>query len=119
MPVETSRAEFLSDVFTNIFEDYGTNSWRQVSKYKWEGLGDKFHGEICEIGDGDLEEYHTVDKKTLTLGISRIVGGHIKIGEQYKSAIALANSTNDAGIIDAYDSDMILQAGLFNELRYG
>src|SRR5574339_535736 len=106
MPVETSRAELLSDVFTNIFEDFGTNTWRQVTKYRYldndgNDLGDKFYGQICEIGDGDIEEYHDVNKKTITLGISRIVGGHIPINETIKSSIALANSTNDAGIIDA------------------
>jgi len=115
----TEREEFYSDIFTCIFEDYGTNSWRQVAAYKWKDLGNKYWGRIVEIGDGDLcNEWH-VDKSIITKGINALIKKKVPMNETMRQSMALAYKEKDAGDIDAYDADMILQAGLFGELRYG
>ena len=115
----TEKEQFYADVFTCIMEDYGTNSWRQVTKYKWHDKGYKYYGEICEIGDGDMEELHTVNAAVIQSGLNRLESGEVKINNTMGLNISEANKENDAGQIDAYDADAILQAGLFGELRYG
>lgn len=118
--MSTERDQFLIDIFHGIFEDYGTNSWRFVTKYRWDGLGYKsYYGQIKEVGDGDENELHDVNREIIQRGLQKIIRNEVKIDNAMQKNIAEASRENDAGQIDAYDADMILQAGIFGKLRYG
>lgn len=118
--LKPEAVEFLQDIFHTFFEDYGTNSWRQVVAYRWhEREPKRWYGIILEIGDGDLEKEYMVNLATIREGLHRIDTGKIGINSQMYKNIYEAMNELDAGMIDAYDADMIVQAGLFNELRYG
>jgi hypothetical protein len=118
MQTSAQREEFLAGVFTTIFEDYGTNSWRQVASYHWVDLPkDKVNGRIVDLQDDGKE--HSVTINTIRTGIARISRGEVEIGRAYHDRILQASHENDAGGIDAYDADIILQAGIFGEVTYG
>jgi len=118
--LSTERIEFLKDIFVGIFEDYATNTWRHVRAYKWVDREPKrIYGIIIETGDGDVEEEHMVNLATVRLGVQRLINREVAMNESMRRNIHLASESNDASSIDAYDADAILQAGIFNELRYG
>ena len=118
--LSTERIEFLKDIFVGIFEDYSTNTWRHVRAYKWVDRESKrIYGIIIETGDGDVEEEHMVNLATVRLGVQRLINREVAMNESMRRNIHLASKSNDASSIDAYDADAILQAGIFNELRYG
>lgn len=109
------RFEFLKDLVICVAEDYGTNPWRQVEAYN----PDIGTITIIEIGDGDEAKRHNIDIETIARGLSRIRSGEVGINSQMKKGIVEGDKENDAGNIDAYDADMIMQAGLFGKLIYG
>lgn len=64
---------------------------------------------------------HTVTIDDVARGIRRILseGNPIGLNKTIISAVAAASVENDAGEIDVEVADCILQAGIFDEYRYG
>ena len=69
--------------------------------------------------EDDSEPIHSVTLDTVRLGFVRLLAGKVAINGTMLGRIAEAYATNDGGIMDAYDDDAVIQAGLFNELVYG
>lgn len=120
----TERDQFLVDVLICAVEDYSLNQWRQIEAYKLSAIeadpnSDEAHVIIIEIGDGDLDFEHKFNITTIAKGISEIVNGEVIVHPDITDTVIHADATNEAGDIDAEIADVILQVGLFKEVRYG
>lgn len=115
------RQQFLADIITTAVEG-GTGYWAAVSGYKWSEGAATTRATLHELNDDetafDGETYKlTIDE--IATGIRRITTGEISVNDRIRKAIAQANRENDAGNLDADDADVITQAALLGEIRYG
>jgi len=115
MTLSDDRAEFLLDCFHGAFYrsiDY----WAFCTNYK-DGRDGEPASAIIRDSEGDNENY-VIDLDVIERGIERICDRPM-VNDDMTKNIMLANRENDAGMLDAFDYDAIVQAGLFDEVRYG
>lgn len=127
------RAEFLEGVVTTAVEG-GTGYWAQVSQYQYVGSDGEvvvYTGE--QVGEGTRAVLHelkadesgyeaeglTLDADAVAKGIGKITRGEVGVRADLKALIAQASRESDAGDIDAEGADVIAQAALLGEVRYG
>lgn len=120
------RERFLADVITGAVEG-GTNYWAQSSNYRWwsDTLGEGHGGATRHADSGvtlhDMEDggrTYDVTLDTVAHGIAVLKRGGC-VGAPMLGNILAADAENDAGMIDAYDADAIVQAGIFETVVYG
>lgn len=127
------RERFLSDIITAAVEG-GTGYWAQVSQYQWvdtdgtikvtvgrqNGLGARatLH-ELDEGIDTYVKEGREISVDTIAHGIRAIMNPDFEINKRLKDTIAAADRQNEAGDIDAEAADVIVQAAIFGEIKYG
>jgi hypothetical protein len=75
--------------------------------------------EMNDAEDGYREEGLDLDLDAVARGIGRITRGEVGINSRLRNEITMASRENDAGYIDADGADVIVQAGLLGEIRYG
>ncbi|HTE60369.1 MAG TPA: hypothetical protein VK631_08445 [Solirubrobacteraceae bacterium] len=111
------RTEFLKDIVIGFAEDFGSNPWRQIKS----GTYDPDDGIVTffEIGDDGMHREHDVTIEIVEAGLAKLRSGECSMNSLMRGAILAADAENDAGQIDAYDADAIVQAGVFGELVYG
>lgn len=110
------RQEFLNDIVICVVEDYGSNPWRQVRDYD----PDEPSAIIMELNDFDeVEAEHQLNREVIAKGLGKIADPAFNINSEMRGNIVGGSAENDAGNIDAYDADAILQAAIFGELVYG
>lgn len=119
------RDSFLKDVVIGFVEDGGTNSWRQIERYRYETADpdDIFSpmvvAEATFIDVEDDDKSYAIDHETVAKGLGKLRRGEGGMNSTMRGAILAADAENDAGQIDAYDADAIVQLGVFGELVYG
>jgi hypothetical protein len=123
-----ARKQFLFDVFVTALEG-GIGYWSVAEAYHWTkdydagSSADDLDGFYAIITDeeGGLVDKVRVDARTIARGIGVIQkgGAELHLHDSYRSRILGASAINDSGEIDAGDADIIVQAGLFNEVVYG
>ncbi len=97
------RTEFLGDVIICIAEDFGYNSWRQVSAYHWSDEHPETNRvtvhELADLEDEPDTSVHKVTIDTVATGISRILAPDNPIGlnSAIIKAVRTASRENDAG----------------------
>jgi len=126
------REEFLGDIICTALEG-GIGYWSAALQYQYsydgdisvycgKRQGDKARATIQELSE-DGESFdgpvYEITLDAIASGIGKILRGEIGVNQRIKSNIYLANSENDAGYIDADDADVIVQAAVLGELRYG
>jgi hypothetical protein len=67
--------------------------------------------------DGYLRAILDID--LVKKGIEKVLTDEVSVNKSYKNDIMLAVFNKDAGYIDAISADIIVQAGLFNDVVYG
>lgn len=60
----------------------------------------------------------TLDINLIKRGLDRVLKEDMSVNKSYKNDIMLAVYNQDAGYIDAISADIIVQAGLFNDIVY-
>lgn len=126
--------QFLGDILTAAIEG-GTGYWAQVSQYQWRDDDGSIHccvgervpdagaratiHELKEDESGYREEGLTIDARVITRGIRLIITDEVGVRSDLKRWIDEGFRECDAGMIDADCADVIVQAGLFDEVRYG
>lgn len=128
---EIARKRFLGDIITGAVEG-GTGYWAQVSQYQYEYDGDISVNVGQRVGNEPRAVLHQIDDETgyearglivtldvVQLGIDRISDGTAGVNTKLRNDITFADAENDGGDIDAEAADVIVQAGLFGEVRYG
>ena len=113
------RVEFLTDVFTCIVEDFGYNSWRQIERYDIDTSTATIV--VCDEYEqfSDDSEVFNINLETVVDGLGKIGSRDMKINGSMAQLINEANANNDAGQLDVFDADAILQVAIFDELVYG
>jgi hypothetical protein len=61
----------------------------------------------------------TIDGSTIRAGIQRILLGEVPVNSKALGCIAAAIAQDDVCLIDGEDVDLIVQAGLYNDIAYG
>ena len=131
-----ARTEFLGDIIVTAVEG-GTGYWAQVSQYQYdetlldpkgvrvivgERQGDATQATLHELNDdesGYRDEGLELTLDAVARGIGRIKSGEIGVNSRLRKEILIGDRENDAGNIDADGADVIVQAGLLGEIRYG
>ena len=113
--------QFLGDVMTTALEG-GVNYWSACSEV--ERLEDLtivsclIH-QLNDDEDGYEEEGLYLTLKEIGLGIQRLMSGDVGVNSTLLGYISQAVAEKYAGHIDSDAADVIVQAGLLNEIRYG
>jgi hypothetical protein len=106
---------------------YGIGYWCDVVSYKWDEKDDTKFKSVIQMGaeyEDDKDKRiakcrkYTIDRDVIMLGIKRLAMGEIKVNESYIEKCAALLVTGEADM-DADDADIIVQAGLFNEVIFG
>lgn len=142
------RTQFLSGLLNCAIEG-GITEWAEIHSYRWQGLENTTGSvatirEVVENWSettpipGQLvacyEIEHEIDVDTVARGIRMIASGRVRyVNPGYPADRTRAgriharlyrqNSSNgmncELGDYDSVDADAIVQAGIFEELRYG
>ena len=128
------RERFLQDVVVCFIEDYGTNPWRQIEDYSYQYDGDATDmtskmthasATFIDVEDGQPDggiascPRYEVTIETVAKGLGKLRSGEVGMNSTMLGNILAGDTQNDAGLIDAYDADAIVQAGVFGDLVYG
>jgi len=119
----TDRDEFLHDVFVTALEG-GIGYWSAALTYHWstgDGTTSDYQGFEARIVDEEDTE-HTINRDVIRKGLRLIREGTpagLHLNEDYIRRIKAAERAHDAGDLDAFDADIIVQVGLFEEVVYG
>lgn len=115
--LKPARADFLSDIIITAIND-GIEYWAEMGEYLWEDDMPVL-ATLRESDDGYESPWMNLDHAAVELGIGQVLGGNIDIRADLKNIVAEANITHDASEIDAGIADIIVQAALLGEIRYG
>lgn len=119
------RAQELRDIFTTALEG-GIDYWARLIQYRNRD-GQPPRATIREYehpdgpGPGPLL---IIDTAVIERGLLRLAAGTCPVGGRPMEPAAIrkwagVHRLPDAGELDANDADVIVQAGLFHEVRYG
>jgi hypothetical protein len=74
----------------------------------------------CETRRGfDEPQRQTITLETLATGIAKILSGEFKVQKAIIADVATFVATNDPEHLDVEDMDLIVQAGLYDEVTWG
>jgi hypothetical protein len=116
--ITIAREEFLSDIITTAIEG-GTGYWAQVSGYHWSD--DEPATTRATLHDMEDGATFALTIEDIARGLAIVVDerGEFRLNDELRASIVLADNENDGGYIDADCADVIVQAALFGEVRYG
>ena len=106
---------------------YGIGYWCDIVSYKWDEKDDTKFKSIIQMQEENEDDKdkrisklrkYTIDRDVIVLGIKRIAMGEIQVNEAYVQKCGALLLTGDADM-DGDDADVIVQAGLFNEVIFG
>jgi hypothetical protein len=113
-----ARTEFLGDIITGAVEG-GIGYWSAVSRYRWEDC--VTHATVHVVKDDESGYEHeglTLDIDAVERGLKLIREGGCGLNTRLRNRLLVADRGNDAGQLDAFDCDVIVQAGLLGEIVY-
>ena len=123
---ERQQKEFdsiVSSIHCSAIEggSYGIGYWCDVLSYKWDEKDDTKFKSVIQMHE-EYEDHrqlkYTINRDVIILGIKRIATGELKVNDRYVQKCAALLVTGEADM-DADDADIIVQAGLFNEVIFG
>lgn len=110
---------FYDDVLTTAVEG-GINYWAQARNYRWSDDGPT----TVDVRDGGFEddepgEWVALDRKAMSAAITAIREGKGSMADSYRSRILQAHRERDAGELDAFDADIVVQMAVLGDVIYG
>jgi hypothetical protein len=128
MHVHGVSSLLLLDLFTMAMEG-GIQHWGDVTTYSWrtpEGYGDAVNFEATVYERGTADMVHVVNRHTMARGLGRLATGRCTLAghamdttTRGEFAAALWPRENEEQYWDAFYADLVVQAGLFGDIRYG
>jgi hypothetical protein len=123
----TDEDKAYADVFTTALEG-GIGYWSACSRYKWsvdgtlDGQALDFIAVVQDVEDDEAPTY-VIDREVIRRGISALYVYLRSLGDEanryhQRAARDLSLGHYDDADYDADTADMVVQFGLFNELRY-
>lgn len=110
--------QILKDVFTTVIESGGSNYWAEFRNYS----PSKCTAEVLDCENVDTfekKQWKKIDVDTIARGIDRVASGKIQVAKEYVANCCIMKVLPEKADFDSIDADIILQAGLFNEVIYG
>ena len=116
-------------IFVSAMESgrYGSGYWLEILDYHCNKKDDKdFHSiiRVDELYKDDKDKRiakrrkYTINRNTIIRGLKRVASGKMKVADNYVSTCVSLLATGD-GDFDGDASDVVVQAGLFNEVIFG
>lgn len=115
----TNKDRLYLDLFTTALEG-GIGYWSVCSEYHWQNDGEEDYAGFFAI----VEDYEgpdvpiRIDREVIRKGISLFVNDYSWPRCRHWLLEAI-QSNGDDGDFDADDADIIIQLGVFGEVRYG
>lgn len=100
----------LQDILTKAIRE--SRTWADVTRVVQGKSADFFNAK-------DADEGGTVGLETIALGMQRVLSPGFKLTPESAKRILDALASGDASRMDDVDADNIVQAALFNSIRYG
>tara|TARA_Y100001963_G_scaffold138580_1_gene203546 strand:+ start:6007 stop:6432 length:426 start_codon:yes stop_codon:yes gene_type:complete len=89
--------------------------WATVAGGDFDSVEIEEHG-----GDfGPDREKHTITLDTVLTGLTRLLSGEVEVDPRIVRTLFDAVRFGDMTALDPYEGDAVIQAGLFNDIRYG
>lgn len=111
---------FLADILTSAVEG-GINHWADLISYRWLDVpAARVRAVITEHDD----HRHVLTVGTIARGLRRVLHPAFAVDEDTRRditidlAVLLHDPTFHGAQIDVIDADVIVQAALFNQIRY-
>lgn len=118
---KTEKEQFYDDVLTTAVEG-GINYWAQVKTYDWSEDGETV-ATVRDAGfeDGEPGEWVVVDRAKLRHAVAVIMdkSSDLDLSDFHRGNIAQAYRENDAGYLDAFDADAVVQVAVLGNVIYG
>jgi hypothetical protein len=117
--------EFLGDILVTVFDgNYGGcwywADWTQDTGQRIQSIGTRWLGvEIVVKDDTSPRTIYMVDYNMLTKGIQALLNRDAFADSTFPDHLVSAILEMDSGEIDGDLADVIVQMGLFEEVRYG
>ena len=120
---------WISSIYTSAMEggSYGSGYWCEILKYHWNEKNDRDFKSVIRVN----EEYeddkdkriakrrkYTINRDTIIRGVKRVASGKMKVNDDYVS-VCVSLLTTGEGDFDGDRADVVVQAGLFNEVIFG
>ena len=120
---------WVFSIFVSAMEggSYGSGYWCEILKYHWNEKDNKdFHSiiRVDELYEDDKDKRiakrrkYTINRNTILRGLKRVASGKMKVADSYVSACVSLLATGDEDF-DGDAADVVVQAGLFNEVIFG
>lgn len=105
--------EFYKDIIITAVEG-GINYWANVYEYDWEAG----HAVIFDLEGDDVPRYE-LDVDVIARGVALVVNDEANINSTIAGYITAGAAEYDAGMIDAWAADAVVQLGLWGKVVYG
>lgn len=120
---DKDRQQFYMDILCTAFEG-GIGYWCCVHgdvehAKNWDNIVDYVALRDCRDDEDESEKFGDITLDTIKTGIERILSGAVGVRSDLIGQVATGNARNDAGEIDSEGADVIVQAGLLNDIVYG
>jgi len=108
------REEFLAKVIASSVT--GINYWAEVTEYRYTG---SLLTNICirDVID-EAKPTYRVNTKTIEKGVEKIRQSALNMDEATLTTILVSDTKNDFSTLQKEHADLIVQAGVFGELKY-
>ena len=120
MAFKSDREQFIFDVFVTALEG-DVALWANIETYRWsaaEDTGDLGNLTASVVAE-DTDEVHVVNAHVIRKGLAYALTRDVRyLSAKTRDVIARASRANDASEIDADIADVVVQIGLFGEVRY-
>lgn len=115
-----TRNQFLKDIFCTAIES-GIDYWSTVEVYRPQHAEASIRVTGGEQNADGTYPWHLIATSTIASGLRNILSktSTIELMDGIRDDIQKASKNNDAGNIDGWYADIILQAGLFGEVKFG
>lgn len=120
----TVKAEVTEEVLAGLLITaveggiYGVGCWATVEDYDCAGWPENPETVWVDITDNETGRTIQVTPYTIGVGVQRILNKEVALNDEWCGWI-WQEITGNLGAVDAPAADAIVQAGLFNEVRYG
>lgn len=108
------KIQIVKDVFNTVIESGGSNYWAEFRNYS----PSKCTAEVLDC-ESEVKQWRKIDTNTIVRGIERVASGKMKVATDYVGRCCIMQVLPEQADFDSIDADIILQAGLFNEVIYG
>ncbi len=111
------RQQFLADILTTALEG-GIDYWASVKCIQRDMQGNPMGYQVRDCEDPS-EPWCAVTRQSIVVAMQLVTDSSVKVREDIRTAVILADHNNDACDIDAEAADVLVQIAAFGEVVFG